>query len=375
MTPEMEQSRQKIETVAKSVDAIEELLNEYNEKPLGELPTIYSQELHKQARHNRFESGMQSEHLMKHLMSLDNCLSYGSVKIKSLRKQLVVRIHDIMKQADECSASWLERTKIFEDLKPEPMIPSKTCVSTADALIPDVPAVGDGDSSDFQSHNITNETVRRMGLESVREESDDRLSDGDTDELEDRTGTHIDIAGESDSDSPSDMPPSPPGKRNSAGAAATSTNHETNHHVLKHRGAQQPRQMYTLPQWHPQTDISQDNTHIIVAAEVPGMTLDDFDLRIVDHRLLIQGQKQGSIQEQFAYRRGEPPTFGTLALNIRLPQNIHLQGDAVYEDGILQVRFPKKRRPAHPSWHRRHPRTRRNFWDPFGRTDDIFSLF
>lgn len=280
-----------------------------------------------------------------------------------------------MKQADECSASWLERTKFFEDLKPEPMIPSKTCVSTADSLIPDVPAVGGSDSDVFHPDNITNETVRRMSLESVSEESDDRLSDGDTDELEDRTGMRVDIAGESDSDSPPDMPPSPPGKRNSAAAASASTNHETNHHVFTHRGAQKPRQMDTLPQWHPQTDIFQNNTHIIVAAEVPGMTLDEFDLHIVDHHLLIQGQKQGSIREQFAYRRGEPPTFGTLALKIRLPQNIHLQGDAVYEDGILQVRFPKKRRPAHPPWHRRPPRTRRNFWDPFGRTGDIFSLY
>ena len=178
---------------------------------------------------------------------------------------------------------------------------------------------------------------------------------------------HID--GGSDNDSPPDIPPSPPAAQDNAATATASMDNTTDQpaYTSTHRGAHKAaRRMHSLPQWHPQTDIFENDTHIIVAADVPGMSIDDFDLRIVDQHLVILGQKPGSIREQFAYRRGEKPTFGTLAIKVRLPPNIHLQGDASYDDGILQVRFPKRRQRPRPVWHERRPRRRRNFWDPFG---------
>ena len=289
--------------------------------------------------------------LFQHLMSLDNCLSYGSMEIKNRRKKLVVRIHKIMKQADKLSAAWLERTKLFEDLKPQPMIPVATCDATADFLIPQVPTANDDEPDDYQPENT--------GLEPVIEASGDRQSYLDTDESEGPNGRPIDIAGESDSDSSAETPPSPPAMRRNASTT-------TDQHVPSSCTTHRVRRTDVLPQWHPQADIFDDNTHIIVAAEVPGMKFNDFDLRIADGHLLILGEKPGSIREQFAYRRGEPPAFGTLNLKIRLPPNIHLQGDASYEDGILQVRFPKQRR--------RRMRPQRNFWDPFGAGRGVFSL-
>ena len=273
--------------------------------------------------------------------------------IKTLRKKLVVRIHKILEKTDQLSAAWLERTKLLEDLKSEPMIPVATCVGTADSLIPEVPIANEDDPEDYHPEKAAYPTENKIGLE----RANDHQSQVDTNESERQHGKRVDIAGDSNSDSITEKPRSPPATRRNAAV-------NTDEHVLTYRTPHRVRHTGILPQWQPQTHIFEDNTHIIVAAEVPGMTLDDFYLQIVDHHLLILSQKPGSIREQFAYRRGEPPSFGTLDLKIRLPPNIHLQGDASYEDGILQVRFPKQRRQRPRSmW---HLTPHRKFWDPFG---------
>merc|ERR1719237_1514797 len=59
------------ETVARHKIKAETLKQRY-EKPL-----VFDQKLHQSAKTNRYDTGMSSEFLMKHLMQLDNCLSYG----------------------------------------------------------------------------------------------------------------------------------------------------------------------------------------------------------------------------------------------------------------------------------------------------------
>merc|ERR1739848_764781 len=104
-----------------------------------------------------------------------------------------------------------------------------------------------------------------------------------------------------------------------------------------------------LPSWQPRTQMYDDNAHVVVAAFVPGMNMDKFNILIDGTELLIKGKKQPTMQDIISYRRGRAPNFGNLNLKIALPTDVvETEGaTATYEDGILRIKFAKKqRRPA-----------------------------
>ena len=120
--PQKEESIAKIEKIRKQVVEIEETLERYktktdNLKLSYENPLVFDQQLHHAAKTNRYETGVLSEFLMKQLMQLDNCLSYGCGVIKSSRKALVCRIKETMTQADSLSQQWLKHVQALEKLK------------------------------------------------------------------------------------------------------------------------------------------------------------------------------------------------------------------------------------------------------------------
>merc|ERR1712164_11045 len=118
------QSQAMIKKVAQLVLKIEETVSRHKIKAeclkLGDDDhLIFEEQVYRAAKANRYDTGMSSEFLMKYLMQLDNCLSYGSASIKSTRKALVCRIKEVMAQADCLSQRWLKRVKLFENLKAE----------------------------------------------------------------------------------------------------------------------------------------------------------------------------------------------------------------------------------------------------------------
>merc|ERR1719399_1586724 len=130
---EKAESSATIDKITKLVTKIEETVARHKIKAdtlkqRYENPLVFDQQLHQSAKTNRYDTGMSSEFLMKHLMQLDNCLSYGCASIKRSRKALVCRTKELMAQADCLSQRWLKRVKVLEKLKAE--IPA--CVSSGE---------------------------------------------------------------------------------------------------------------------------------------------------------------------------------------------------------------------------------------------------
>ena len=92
----------------------------------------------------------------------------------------------------------------------------------------------------------------------------------------------------------------------------------------------------------PAVDMFEEGEHLVVKAELPGISRDDLNLRIVDGNLIISGEKgSGETVERSNYLRLERH-HGSFTRTLRLPDGLdteHIR--ASFRDGILDVRIPK----------------------------------
>lgn len=92
----------------------------------------------------------------------------------------------------------------------------------------------------------------------------------------------------------------------------------------------------------PAVDMFEEGEHLVVKAELPGISRDDLNLRIVDGNLIISGEKRsGETVERSNYLRLERH-HGSFTRTLRLPDGLdteHIR--ASFRDGILDVRIPK----------------------------------
>lgn len=92
----------------------------------------------------------------------------------------------------------------------------------------------------------------------------------------------------------------------------------------------------------PSVDVRETDTHVIVAADVPGVDPDDLDVTITDEALTIRGEvKQEQNTEQSGFRRIER-RVGSFQRVIPFPVTVeHDQAVADCRNGVLEVRVPK----------------------------------
>lgn len=350
---EIAASANKIAKVERELNSITEVVSRHKTKAgvlnLGPetSPVKYVPEHHSAASRNRYDIGMQSEHLMKCLMQLDQCLSYGDNDIRSKRKSLVQRIKETMAEADSLCKAWTSRMQEFEQLKEAIAISEiNSEISNTD----DIHSVGDqNENTDSEDDEDDNEEM--SNCPSVAE-----------------NGNEETCGIESDSESVVDhqeyrSPHSNTNRRTSSPAT----------HQLK----------AGLPRWEPRVQMYQDRSHVCVAMRLPGLKIDDLEIQIDGDKLVVQGVKEPSMREIIAYRRGAPASFGNLDVKVALPMNdIHTEGvTASIENAVLQVKFPKRmhrprqqypvqRQPQRYQRQRMHPFRQHNsqwgFRNPFG---------
>lgn len=95
--------------------------------------------------------------------------------------------------------------------------------------------------------------------------------------------------------------------------------------------------------WGPAVDIVEDNDHIVVRANLPGMNQDDINLSILDDKLDISGEKkqESEVKEENCHRVER--YYGAFHREIQLPVPVAADKvEASYKDGVLEVTLPKK---------------------------------
>lgn len=94
-------------------------------------------------------------------------------------------------------------------------------------------------------------------------------------------------------------------------------------------------------EWRPATDVFEEEGTLFVRAEIPGMEVDDIDIRLEDNVLRVSGEKkfEKEISEDNRYLR--ECRYGSFRREVMLPEGV--DPDAVqadYDNGILTIRVP-----------------------------------
>jgi len=102
--------------------------------------------------------------------------------------------------------------------------------------------------------------------------------------------------------------------------------------------------------WLPALDVIDNESEIVVKAEVPGMAAKDVNVSISGNRLILSGEKQESKEQKSEGCYISERSFGAFHRSIELPEGIDPDKvSAEQTDGVLTVRIPKLKtaKPKH----------------------------
>jgi HSP20 family protein len=101
--------------------------------------------------------------------------------------------------------------------------------------------------------------------------------------------------------------------------------------------------------WIPAMDLVETDEHLVLRADLPGMSEDDVEIEIKDGVLTVSGERKAEHEEkQEGYYRVER-AFGGFTRSLSLPQGIDAgEVTAGFDRGVLEVRVPRpaERKPT-----------------------------
>jgi HSP20 family protein len=93
--------------------------------------------------------------------------------------------------------------------------------------------------------------------------------------------------------------------------------------------------------WSPQIEVSEDDGHLVVRADLPGLKKEDVNVEISDGVMVISGErKQEQEQKHKGYYRSER-SYGSFSRAIPLPEGAKLDdAKASFNNGVLEITVP-----------------------------------
>lgn len=96
---------------------------------------------------------------------------------------------------------------------------------------------------------------------------------------------------------------------------------------------------------HPRVDMSEDDEHVYVNAEIPGMRPEDLDVSVERDDVVIRGEKKQESTSQKGGIHRQERSYGRFLRRIPLPCEVaEDRARASYENGVLKVTLPKSDR-------------------------------
>lgn len=92
----------------------------------------------------------------------------------------------------------------------------------------------------------------------------------------------------------------------------------------------------------PVVDVYEEKDHVVVKAELPGMTRDDIEVTLTGSTLALKGEKkkEEEVKERDFYRCER--SYGSFSRVITLPAEVKPEEvKATFNNGVLEVRLPK----------------------------------
>ena len=94
--------------------------------------------------------------------------------------------------------------------------------------------------------------------------------------------------------------------------------------------------------WTPAMDLVEAEDHLVLRADLPGLSEEDVNIEIQDNTLTVSGERKAEHEssERGWYRVER--SFGRFSRSLTLPEGVDPEGvSADFDKGVLEVRIPK----------------------------------
>src|SRR5688572_14975547 len=103
------------------------------------------------------------------------------------------------------------------------------------------------------------------------------------------------------------------------------------------------REEMTRGSWAPSVDIFEDKDRLILEAELPGMSRDDFDISVENNVITLKGERKFEKKTSGDNSHRVERSYGAFTRSFTLPQTVTADGvTADSEHGVLRVSLPKR---------------------------------
>ena len=99
----------------------------------------------------------------------------------------------------------------------------------------------------------------------------------------------------------------------------------------------------TTSSFAPAVDVYEDEHHVTLKIEVPGIDEKDIDVRIEDNTLTVHGERKIEKEEKEENYRRVERQYGSFTRTFTLPTTVDSEKvSANYDKGVLKIALPKK---------------------------------
>jgi HSP20 family protein len=101
--------------------------------------------------------------------------------------------------------------------------------------------------------------------------------------------------------------------------------------------------------WIPAMDLVETDNHLVLRADLPGLSEEDVNIEIKDGVLTVSGERKSEHEEKGEGFYRVERAFGSFSRSLTLPQGIDANAvSADFDRGVLEVKVPKpeERKPT-----------------------------
>ena len=93
----------------------------------------------------------------------------------------------------------------------------------------------------------------------------------------------------------------------------------------------------------PAVDVYEDEQQVVLKLEVPGVKMEDLDIRLENQRLTVKGERRFEADEKAENFHRIERRFGSFVRSFTLPQTVDVDAvNAAYDAGVLTITLAKK---------------------------------
>ena len=93
----------------------------------------------------------------------------------------------------------------------------------------------------------------------------------------------------------------------------------------------------------PPADVYEDENHVTLKLEVPGIEEKDLDIRVENNNLIIKGERKFEKEEKEENFRRVERQYGNFVRSFTLPATVDTDNiNANYDKGVLTISMPKR---------------------------------